>query len=95
MTKLKGTIILIGTTVVALSFSMAADMTHLELGALSNLIIPPLIGVCSIVVFLVTSMITFDKRVRIFVVLIFSIYLLYVGLAFYFGKEESWVLVPT
>lgn len=72
-------------TIVCWILSMTADTHEAELGALFNLVLPPMVGMISIIIFLVACWLTKNKVVRVLVLTICCSYIIYVGLFFRFN----------
>ena len=61
---------------------MTENMESAGLGGMFNLVLPPFIGLISIITYLFICWITNDKVFRILAIISFCLYLLYVGLIF-------------
>ena len=61
---------------------MTANMDGAELGAMFNLVLPPFMGLISVIIFLLVCWLTNDKTPRIFAIIACCLYLLYMGLIF-------------
>ena len=77
-----GIFIILFFTIVAWILSMTAKMDGAELGAVFNLVLPPFMGLISVIIFLLVCWITNDKILRIFAMIACCLYLLYMGLIF-------------
>jgi hypothetical protein len=88
----KGFIAILISTI--LSFWLANSSSHhsQELGAMVNLIAPPLAGIVAFGIYLITYWITKNNRVRVSVAIISCVYLIYLGIALHFEKDY-WPLV--
>lgn len=74
-----GAITLICATITSFIISVTVDMTGFELGALFNYFLPPIIGLLTIIIYLITCWISKNVTVRIIVCLILFLYNLYAG----------------
>jgi len=77
-----GIVIIIISTIISWIISMSTDLNRLELGALANLFFPPLIGICSIVIYMISYWI--NKKISILIMIILSVLIIYCGLWFFF-----------
>jgi hypothetical protein len=64
----------------------------MELGALINLIWPPLAGGIAILLYSLVAFYSRSAKVRFWIMLLCCVYLLYIGISLHFGKE-NWPLV--
>lgn len=92
MTIPKGILIIATATLASFILANTIDMSHHELGALINWFWPLLVGVLSVLIFLLLCWLTKNKNVRIVAALTFSLYLIYIGIALHFEKDY-WPLV--
>lgn len=83
--KTVGILILVLSTLVSWVMSMTANMEGAELGALYNLIVPPFAGVILVLFYLLICWSSSERFLRILVVVLSSLYLLYVGSTFRFN----------
>ena len=89
--------ILLGLTFLSVSTIISFLVANIPTGkdpGLGGLILwfwPPIVGVISIIVFLITCALTKSKKVRLVVSTILALYLIYVGLGLYVDK--GWPLV--
>lgn len=90
--RLWGSCLIIIATVISFIFANSVDYSTLELGALYNLFVPPVIGLVSLILFLLLSL--FIKKIRPLRIIIgiLCVYNIYVGFALLFGKDY-WPLV--
>jgi hypothetical protein len=77
-----GIFILLIFTLVAWLLSMTANMDGAELGAMFNLVLPPFMGLISVIIFQLVCWLTNEKTPRIFAIIAGCLYLLYIGLIF-------------
>jgi hypothetical protein len=77
-----GILIILFSTMIALSLSMSSDMEGAGLGGLYNLILAPFVGTVSLIIFLLVSWITKNKKPRIFTIIACCLYLIYIGVSF-------------
>jgi hypothetical protein len=84
----KGIAVIIVSAILCLLLATTADMSHQELGALANYIWPPAIGILAILVFVFTSWITQNNSIRLVVLILCCLYLIYVGVALHFGRDD-------
>jgi hypothetical protein len=82
-----GIFILLFFTTLAWILSMTANMDGAELGAMFNLVLPPLAGSISVFIFLVVCWLTKDKTRRIIAITVLCLYLIYMGLVFQFNPD--------
>jgi hypothetical protein len=66
-------------------------MSHQELGALTNFIWPPTLGIIAIIIFLLGSWITKSYNSRLIVLVLCCSFLIYVGIALHFDRDD-WAL---
>jgi hypothetical protein len=90
--RLLGTVLIILFTILSSILSTSVDMSGYELGAMFNLVIPPMAGIGSLILFLVISWISKNKTVWIITLIILCWYNLSVGIAFHTEQYESWPL---
>lgn len=83
----KGLLIILLSAVISTILANTVDMTHYELGALINLLWPPILGILSLIVFLVICLIFKSPVVRLITLTVISLYLLYVGIALHLEKD--------
>jgi hypothetical protein len=89
-----------GYGIIAILISMIAsivlantiDMTGYELGSLFNLIIPPIIGGITLIVFLLVCWISKEGIIRLIVLILLCSYCIYAGLAFHLDKDYLHIL---
>lgn len=84
MSRVSGTSIIFFFCVFASILSVTADMEGMELGALFNLVIPPMVGAISLIILFLVWWLTKSKIYRILTVVVCSLYLLYVGYIFHY-----------
>jgi hypothetical protein len=84
----KGIAIIIISAILCFFLAVTTDMSHQELGALANFVWPPVIGILAILVFVFTSWITPNNSVRLIVLILCCLYLIYVGVALHFGRDD-------
>ena len=85
-----GIFVIIIAGIISFFLSISVDMSTYELGAFVNVIWPPFLTVLSILLFSITCWITRRSGVRLTVLVMLSLYLLYVGTALHFEKGEHW-----
>ena len=80
----KGVLLIVFATIISFFLSMSVGMKDLGLGGMFNLVLPPFLGVCGIILFLLTCWVSKKEYVRIITVTLISTYLIYTGLVFHF-----------
>lgn len=78
-TRSIGIICIICAALVSFGVAVSVDMTTLELGALFNYFLPPIIGVVCLIVFLIVCWIWKRESVRIVTIVFLCSYLVYAG----------------
>jgi cytochrome bd-type quinol oxidase subunit 2 len=92
MTIHKGILIIATATLASFMLANTIDMSRHELGALINWFWPPIVGVLSVLIFLLVCWSTKNNNVRKGAAITFSLYLVYIGIALHFEKDY-WPLV--
>jgi hypothetical protein len=90
--RLLGILLILLSTLISFILSVTVDMSHYELGALVNYFWPPIVGLMTLILFLIVTWITKNHTYRIIALVICCSYNLYVGLALHLEKEY-WPLV--
>lgn len=84
---------IIFSAIISFFLAITSDMSHQELGALVNFIWPPFVGVVTLLLLLLFWWIAKgNNKIRIIIVILLSLYNIYVGLALHFEKDY-WPLV--
>ena len=91
MKVLSGVMIIAVATIASLIIANIPTGTDPGLGGLILLFWPPILGIVGIIIFLIISATTKDKRTRLATVTVWSIYLIYVGLGLH--TDKGWPLV--
>ena len=87
-----GTLLICVSAFISFLLATSVDMSHYELGALINYFWPPIIGLCTLILFIVTTFLTRNLNVVKILLVICCMYNLYIGIAFHFEKG-NWPLV--
>lgn len=90
--RVLGIITILISAFISFILALTVDMSNFELGALGNYIWPPFIGFMTAILFLIVTWITKNQMHRIVVIILLSIYNLYVGFALHIEKDY-WPLV--
>lgn len=77
-----GILALLFFTLIAWVLSMTVNMEGVGLGGLYNIILPPFVGLISLIIYLLVCWLTNDKAARIFALIACCLYLVYIGLTF-------------
>jgi len=88
----KGLIAIFYSTLISFILAITVDMTYYELGALINYFWPPLVGIGTTIIFLVTCWISKNKKIRFIILILCCLYLIYIGIGLHFEKDY-WPLV--
>ena len=92
MTRTTGVLIICASALISFLLANTVDMTNYGLGGLINLFWPPFVGLLSVLLFLLLGWFIKTSKTVILIVVLLSIYNIYVGLALHLEKE-NWPLV--
>jgi hypothetical protein len=81
-TKLKNIVIIIISIIVSWVLAMTTDLSGLELGALANLFFPPMLGIVTVLIYVVLGLVL--KRYRLVIVIILCLLNISLGIIFHF-----------
>lgn len=84
----KGVIAILIAGFISFILANTAVTSRYELGALINLLVSPFITVLAIIVFVSVCWITNSNLIRFTLLIIISIYLVYLGIGLHFEKES-------
>ena len=88
-----GLIILLTITVISLVLSVSGTDNNDGLGGLANLIWIPFVGLILSCLYILITWIIKKGKIRLGLIILFSMYILYIGIAFMLDKEEVWSFV--
>jgi hypothetical protein len=80
------------SAIISFFLAITVNQSNQGLGAMENFILPPLVGLMSLLLFLIIWWLIKTPNIRIVIVVLLAIYNIYVGLALHLEKE-NWPLV--
>ncbi len=77
--KILASIIIVCSAILSFIISVTVDMSTFELGALYNYFLPPIIGIITLIIFLIVCWISKNSTLRIIVLIFLCLYNIYAG----------------
>jgi hypothetical protein len=86
--RLRGILFICISAFISFVLANTIDLSHHELGAFTNFFWPPLLGMLSLVVFLIVTFISKDRFIWKFFLVVLCFYNLYVGFALHIERDD-------
>jgi hypothetical protein len=90
--KTIGVYAIIFSMIISSALSMTVNMEGAELGALFNLVLPPLTGLVALFLYFFINWLSKDRIVGIITIILCCLYLIYMGIVFHF--QEGYLPFP-